>query len=57
MPKNGIWMGCGHKIRPMLYCDKPCCTVVAITNQLDFQDDNPDDLCFDCWKNNQIVNQ
>ncbi len=44
-PENGIWKGCGHKVKMILLCDNPACFIPYA----EFLNDNPKELCFDCW--------
>lgn len=46
MPENGIWEGCGHKVKMILFCDNPVC----FTPYVEFLKNNPKQLCYDCWK-------
>ena len=46
MPENGIWKGCGHKVKAIFLCDAPFCIIPYI----EFLEDNPKELCYDCWK-------
>ncbi len=45
-PENGIWKGCGHKVKAIMLCDDPLC----IAPYIEFLQDNPKELCYDCWK-------
>ena len=52
MPKDGVWTGCGHKVRPLFYCHNIRCTMDVMTVYMEFRNDNPRDLCYECWKEN-----
>jgi len=45
-PEDGIWKGCGHKVTAILLCDNPACFIPYA----EFLNDNPKELCYDCWK-------
>lgn len=48
---NDIWEGCGHKVKAILLCDDPLCIIPWI----EFLEDNPKQLCFDCWNKEMEV--
>jgi len=44
--KNGRWRGCGHKVRAIILDNNP----LSIASYLEFDENNPKDLCIDCWE-------
>ena len=42
-----VWKGCGHKMKMILLCDCPTCFAPYAL----FLQDNPKELCFECWQN------
>ena len=44
--KTGIWKGCGHKVKAIIIDNNP----LSIAWYLEFEENNPKDLCMDCWE-------
>lgn len=45
-PEDGIWKGCGHKVKMVLISASP----TSLARYLRFLEGNQKELCYDCWK-------
>lgn len=43
--EDGRWVGCGHKVRAVILDNN----ILSIATYMEFDNDNPDSLCLDCW--------
>ena len=41
----GVWPGCGHAVVPKFFKND----ILSVVGIVDFMDDNPKELCYDCW--------
>ena len=41
----GVWPGCGHKVAAKFFRND----ILSVTGVVEFMEDNPKQLCYDCW--------
>jgi len=43
---DGKWIGCGHPVRALILDNNP----LSIASYFEFDENNPNNLCIDCWE-------
>lgn len=47
--QSGIWSGCGHKVKAIILDGN----ILSLTCHLEYLENNPKDLCHECWEADQ----